>query len=357
MNMGENNNQADSHDSNRSETFLPSWIDRFNHWVKGKPWPSWTVYLGIGLVLIAVQVLVLWVEGVASMGASLAVQGFLAGAIAYLLGMFHLLDDKAGEALATLRPLLKTDEGTFHELNYRLTTLPARPTLLVSLIGIAGNMLLELVTGPYTLESLASYPISRTWMRIVYFVCWGIMWAFMYHTVNQLRQINRVYTQYARVDLCRIELLYAFSGVTALTAVSLTVCPYGFMLVNGGMLGDPSSLGYLLLMTALALVAFLWPLTGVRRLVYLEKMRALEEATRRFRAAFDDLHRRVDEKEFAGTSDLNMAIMSLDIEIKSLQAIPTWPWQPDTMRWLLSALLLPLILWVIQAVLQSVLGG
>ncbi len=345
-----------SHDI-KPPTYSPSWIDRFGGWVKDRPWPSWSVYLGVGLILFAVQAIVLWLEGVPSMGAPIAVQGFLAGAIAFLLGMFHLLDDKAGEALITLRPLLTADDETLHELNYRLTTLSARPTLLVSVIGIAINLLLELATEPYTLESLASYPISRTLLRIVYFACWGVMWAFMYHTVSQLRQIDRVYTQYARVDLYRIEPLYAFSGVTALTAVSLTVCPYGFLLVNRSVLGDPSVLGYVLLMTALALAAFLWPLAGVRRLVYLEKTHALEEAARRFRAASDDLHRRVDEEEFAGMADLNMALMSLDIEIKSLQAIPTWPWQPETMRWLLSALLLPLVLWVIQAVLQGVLAG
>jgi hypothetical protein len=309
------------------------------------------------MVLFAVQAVVLWVEGVSPMSSPLSVQGFLAGAIAFLLGMFHLLDDKAGEALTTMRPLLKADEETLHELAYRLTTMSAWPALLVSLIGIGINLLLESVTGPYTLEPLASIPISRTLLRIGYLACWGVMWAFMYHTVSQLRQIHRTYTQYARVELYRIEPLYAFSGVTALTAVSLTVCPYGFLLVSGGVLGDPSALGYLLVMTALALTAFLWPLAGVRRLVYLEKERALQEAGGRYQAMFMELHRRVDEKELAGMGDLNMTVMSLDMEMKSLQAIPTWPWQPDTMRWLLSALLLPLILWVAQAILQKVLGG
>jgi hypothetical protein len=357
MNDSWTNDQAESSDESQLTPYTPSWVNHINNWVRDRTWPSWSLYLGIGVILFVAQAVVLWVEGVPSMGAPLAVQGFLAGAIAFLLGMFHFLDDKAGEALTTIRPLLKAEEGAFHELDYRLTTLPAWPALLVSLIGIGVNLLLELVTGPYTLESLASYPISRTLLRIVYLACWGVMWAFMYHTVNQLRQISRTYTRYARVDLYRIEPLYAFSGVTALTAVSLTVCPYGFLLVSGGALGDPSSLGYLLVMTALALTAFLWPLTGVRRLVYLEKERALEEAGRRYKATFAELHRRVDEQELAGMGDLNMTIMSLDAEIRSLGAIPTWPWQPDTMRWLLSALLLPLILWVVQAILQKVLGG
>jgi hypothetical protein len=40
-----------------------------------------------------------------------------------------------------------------------------------------------------------------------------------------------------------------------------------------------------------------------------------------------------------------------------LNAISTWPWQPETLRFLVTALLLPLLLWILQYVLQLVLGS
>jgi hypothetical protein len=307
-------------------------------------------------VLLAAQAIPLWAEGATSLGAPLTAQAFLAGAIAFLLAMFHCLDDRAGEALTTLRPLLGTDDATFRELEYQLTTLPAWPTLLVSLMGIAVNLLLELMTGPYSPESLALYPVSRALLRVVYLACWWIMWAFLYHTVHQLIQIDRVHTRHTRVDLYRMDPLYAFSGVTALTAMSLTVLPYGFLLINQGLLLEPSAVGVVLPITALAFAAFLWPLAGTRRLVHRAKQRALEEAARRLRATFVDLHRRVDENDLGGIGGLESAISSLEMEMESLRAIPAWPWEPETMRWWVSALLLPLVLWIVQTILQGVVG-
>ena len=82
----------------------------------------------------------------------------------------------------------------------------------------------------------------------------------------------------------------------------------------------------------------------------------LDEANQRFEAAIVELHRRVDEGQLEGMLDLNQAISALEVEQKTLERIPTWPWQPDTARWLITALLLPMVLWVIQFVLQRVMN-
>ena len=55
--------------------------------------------------------------------------------------------------------------------------------------------------------------------------------------------------------------------------------------------------------------------------------------------------------------DLNMAIASLEIEQKALSRIPTWPWQPETVRLLATALLLPLVLLLAQVILQFFAGS
>jgi hypothetical protein len=87
-----------------------------------------------------------------------------------------------------------------------------------------------------------------------------------------------------------------------------------------------------------------------------EKERLLGEAALRFEAAIAGLHQRMDSGKLEGMTDLNMAIASLELEQNALNRIPTWPWQPETVRWLVTALVLPLGLWIIQFVLQRVLG-
>ena len=55
-------------------------------------------------------------------------------------------------------------------------------------------------------------------------------------------------------------------------------------------------------------------------------------------------------------SGLNSAIASLELEKQALESIPTWPWSPETVRILVTAVLLPLGLWIVQFILQSILN-
>ena len=55
--------------------------------------------------------------------------------------------------------------------------------------------------------------------------------------------------------------------------------------------------------------------------------------------------------------NLNKAMASLEIEYTAIKRISTWPWNPETPRLVLAALLFPVVVWLTQWVLQHVLGG
>jgi hypothetical protein len=151
--------------------------------------------------------------------------------------------------------------------------------------------------------------------------------------------------------------LYAFSGVTALTAVALTASFYGWFALNPGIVEDPIvAFGVALPVTILALVTFAWPFVGVHQLLVREKERVLDAAGLRLEATVADLHRRIDSGQLEGMGDLNQAITCLEVERNLLEKAPTWPWRPETVRLLVTALLVPLLLWVGQYLLQRVLG-
>ena len=67
------------------------------------------------------------------------------------------------------------------------------------------------------------------------------------------------------------------------------------------------------------------------------------------------LQRRMDSLRLSGADDLNKTLSSLEIERAALQRIPTWPWEPGTIRGLAAALLLPIVIWLIQFVLERML--
>jgi len=65
-----------------------------------------------------------------------------------------------------------------------------------------------------------------------------------------------------------------------------------------------------------------------------------------------ELHRHLNTGETQNMADLNHTLSSLVVEENTLAKIPTWPWHPETVRWLATAILLPLAIWLVNFVLQ-----
>jgi hypothetical protein len=291
--------------------------------------------------------------------AILPAHAFLASAIAFILALLKYLDGRAERALVALRPALIVGEDEYDALRFQLTTLPAGRTLLASAAIIGIVLVSEVVGEPYQLPLFARYPASAALLRVLYLAIWWVFGALLYHTIHQLRLINRIYTKHTRVNLFRLNPVYAFSSLTAFTAGSLTILPYGFLIANNifdleGL--NLAAIALILGIQAIAVITFLWPQLGIHRLQVAEKERLLMEASQRFEAAILEFHRRVDGGELERVGELTTTIATLQEEMKALQAIPTWPWQPETIRWLTTALVLPLGLWIMQSILQHVLS-
>jgi hypothetical protein len=336
--------------------YPPSWVDHFNAWTHSVVGQGWLVYLGIGLALFVIQTIVLVAEGVRPVGSFLAPHAFLAGMIAFFPGLIHYLDGMAGAALSALRPALEADEETYAGLRYRLTTLPAVPTLLASAISAVTIVLINETLGtPEGFKLLADFRASSALLYGLYIVTWWVWGAFVYHTLHQLQVIHRIYTRHTRVNVFRTRLLYAFSGTTAVTAVSLTLPTYAWLAITR-ILRDPTALKLTVPITALAAVAFVWPQLGARRLLAQEKWHMLDEVSVRFEALIVELRERVESRDTKGIDELKKLMAALEIEEQALKKVSTWPWQPETVRYLMTALLLPLVLWLAQYFMQRLVG-
>lgn len=338
--------------------YPPSWIDRFSAWVEQLAGPCWLYYIGIGLLLLLILSIALWVEGAFPTGTVLPVQLFLSGVFAYFLAMFYYLDEWAGSALATLRPDLTVDDNEYNDLQFQITTLPARPTVLASLTALALALITEAISEPYHVEALNTFPISTTLLRIIYFGCWWLFGTFLYHTIHQLRLINHVYTHHTDINLFRMRPFYAFSNLSAFTAGSLAMIIYGFLVVNPAWdRSDPVILFWIFVFLISALVTFVWPQLGMHHLQVAEQDRLVDEAYMRLEATIAELHRQLDNGEFREMEAMNYAIASLEIELNTLKRIRTWPWEPETLQLLITALALPLGLWILQLIFERMLGS
>ena len=340
-----------------AQLYSPSWVDRFIDWVERLPGPYWLFYLALGLVAGFAQTLVQWREGSYPIGTLHPFHIWFAGQIAYLLALMHYLDKSADTALTTFRPVLKVSEAEYAELRYRLTTLPARPTLLANLAGVAVAILsLMLFPSFFQLFKFATSPVSIIFNIVLDCLIQWIAASVVYHTVHQLRLVSRIYATHAIVNLFRLGPLYAFSGLTARTAVGLIIYPYAWIATAPRLLSQHVGIGFGIFYVLVSIATFAWPLLGIHRRLVEEKERLLDEGSQRLEATIAELHRRVDAGNLENMTELYRTMSSLDIERDILAKIPTWPWQPGTLRGLASALLLPVAVWLIQLLLERLIG-
>jgi hypothetical protein len=66
------------------------------------------------------------------------------------------------------------------------------------------------------------------------------------------------------------------------------------------------------------------------------------------------VHAKLDASDLTNIDGLNKAMTSLTIEHDTLARIPTWPWQPETPRILFTAVMVPVVLWLLQRILERI---
>jgi len=336
-----------------NEKIHQSWINHLSSWIDKLPGMTLYYYFGLALLLLLIQSLGVWIDGVVPWGTILPPHIFLSAAIAFILGIIPYFDRKALLAFEKFLPISILDEEKRSEMRRKLTTLSAWRTISASLILLVVVYLLELVgSGSYRIEILEDYPVSMGISRTVYFLCWWCYGVFIYHTIHQLSLFNHIYTKHTRINIFRMKPLYGFSDLTALTAGSLILLPYGFLLVNPEVtLSDPIVLGMYAVFTLVAIITFLLPQLGIHRLQQDERDRLLDDVYQRYDFVWSELHTALDQKDYESLPKLNTACSMIEQEVATIKSISTWPWQPETVRWLFTALVLPMLMWLAQYIL------
>jgi hypothetical protein len=359
--------QAISKTPSAAQPYPPSWVDRLTNWVRRLPGPAWPLYLALGLLVFAVLTLIKWYDGTYAVGTFFVVHAVFAFTGFYLLALLHYLDDMTARALDEFRPVFVASdqsdpEAEFDLLRYQLTTMPAGRTLLWSLVG-AGVMICVYLAYPLVLDPaqtrgglLFTSPVAIAFETGVNIAQGMISGASIYHTVRQLSMVDYIYRHHTRIDLFRLGPLHAFSRLAAWTTFGYALLTTVWVVFWPGALDDLVSLGFMVFFASLAVATFVLPLLGIHELLVKEKERRKAEAGEQLNLAINELYQRNMARDYQQMVALNNATEALVRDRDVLEKIPTWPWQPETVRWLGTALLLPIILWLITRVLEGVLG-
>jgi hypothetical protein len=344
-------------------------VDRLTDWVRRLPIPAWLFYGLLWILLTLVHVASEWADGSQPVGRVERWQLFFAAWAPLSLALIHYLDDSASTALHRARPALRLTAASFAEMRYRLTTLPRGLVRLWTIVMVAAFVfgvsyfIRAIGLPPSALFFSYTPPSFATDVFILGMTNSILTGLFVYHTLHQLRIVNEVYSHHAVVDLFQMRPLYALSGVTVRTAIGLLAVGYIFLLgvvpvyVDLAVAGPTRALAFPLLgqtvsLWALAVACFALPVTEIHRLMADEKVRLRSGLDRRMNAVLTEMHRRIDRGKWKEAESFQRIMNGLVVERDVLTKIPTWPWSPGAPGALLSALLLPVAIWVIQQILE-----
>ena len=336
--------------------YPPSLIDRVIEWLDHRRFPAWTVLLVAALLTFLALTLVQWREGGYPMGVIRPLHVLVGASVPFLIWLIRYFDRSVESALVEFRSALRQGADP-QSLRYQLTTLPRTPTLVIGGAAVVTiGVMAWLFIGDLRVLQVALTPLSVAVFGAILIPTWWISGVLVYHTVRQLVLIHHIYTRQTRIDFFHLSPLYAFSHHTRRTAIAILLFVYfDFLVADPTLRVHPMNIGAGGLLTLLAVVAFFGPLGGAHRLLVAEKARLLDDNAGRLEAGFHELQLRTDKLKLAGANDLNRTLSSLEIERAALQRIPTWPWEPGTIRGLAAALFLPILLWLIQFGLERML--
>lgn len=342
-----------------------SWIDRFNDWVDRLPVPAWVFYLCLWLLLAILESGSKWLDGVEPYFKARWIYILYSFYGVYFLAAIHYLDSEAKTAFNVFRPTLNVGETEQSSLYYQLTTMPARTVLLLSVVMLVSltGLFKPVITPLWEAMGFFHNSTASTLIDLGLFFFNGLVTTtFVYHTLRQLRWISRIHQTATRINLFQLRPLYSLSGLTARTAGILLVV--GFVIAqqagtHGQLTTDPYALQMswlfmlisIVLYSLLGTAVFFFPLLGLHNLLVREKERLQAEADSRLQAQILELHEGIDNHQTKGADAINFHLVSLSLERDILGKLPTWPWQPGTLNFILTAMLLPIVLWITQQIL------
>jgi hypothetical protein len=341
--------------------YPPGWLDRLIARIAALPVPRWIAYTVLLVASVVLSCSQAWASGSLPFGEVRADLVYWGVFLVALIWVVDHLDRVAGQSFDAFRPALEISDGDAAELRYRLLVMPARLTWGITIFGVVLTPLYyvidpvgSLIVG-LTPLGLALRAISESFSSVVLLLI-------LVQLLRQMRTVTSIIASAPRVDLFKPGPLYAFSKLTSRTAIAVVVLIGTSTYVASWASPQTSEASILLLwapwtvgIPALALAAFILPLRGMHDRLVAEKARLQGDVEARLQRLLGDVNRDVDAGDLGRADAFNKTLATMLQQREVVAKLPTWPWSPGTFRALLTAVALPLALFLVQRLLSQVL--
>jgi hypothetical protein len=334
--------------------YSPSWVNALIRWIEGLPGPTWAAWVVLSVVMVIGSNAQAWSSGQGAVGefdATATYWGLYLVAVVWLVGY---LDRVAGRAFDAFRPALSLPTDELVILRYKLSVIPARPAILFTVGGAV------LTVAYYVLDPVSSQigGLSPTGLLIraaSEIFSSAVLLVIVFQLIRQLRLVNTIMASAPKVDLFDPGPLYAFSKLTSRTGIAVILLMGSATLVAPPPTTEASVLvvwlPWLVGLPLLAAAAFVLPLLGMHGRLVDEKERLQGEAATRLKLVMAKLDHDVDAGDLARADGLNKTLASVLQQRDVIGRLPTWPWSTATLRAFVTAIFLPLLIFLLQRLL------
>jgi len=340
-----------------TQPYPPSFLDRFMRFIQRLPIPYWLTYFLLFTLESAINHVLAWMDG--------WLPAFTFNAIMFIfplwqwgtLAIITYLNMTSEAALSSFRPLLDVNDETLKKLKCEFTTMPTRGVIFNGMIWIVVYVLLTYLTYDafYIQYGLGNF--FQVFVFLEGLISYSTGSAIYYHSLRQLRLVNRTVKMVKRFNLFHLDPVYAFSRLTSRTGISWMIMLGLTLLMFPLELAKGLTLAVLSFQVVLAVAAFVLPLRFVNYHLVSEKRRLLAEHHQRIESTLEHLHRSLDKNETDAAEQLGNTLVGLHTEREILMGISTWPWRTGTLTGLLTAIVLPIALLLIQLAIEKWIGG
>ena len=338
--------------------FPPSAVSRALTWIGELPAGGWWLFPCLVVVGLVWSQGVLWGAGLLPLGTFDPTVAFGAVYGPYTLAALAYLNRVAGRSLRSFWPATGWPDADRRGWAYALTTSPTGYGLAIAILAVV------LSVGGFLAVQSGAVPgggSGRLLAFVAYFPTllfgYSMFLAALIHTTRQLRLVSRIHREATAIDPFDRVPVYAFSRLTVQIGLAYVLVGYYALTVNGSwQFGNVVSFIPLTATFALGVAAFVVPLLGIHGRLVDAKEQLIRSAERRLDILGAEMYERVDSRDLDRTKVIADSLVGVRGMRERIDRLPTWPWPPQVFRGFLSALLLPVVVYVVSRLAASGLG-
>lgn len=333
--------------------YRPRWLSAFYELIDRLPVPGWLLVAVISIAIGLVMHLAAWNSGALAPGAwnsYLAMQGFF---ITVIPSVWRLLDRYSQRAVHEYCLATGRSASQERSMLIEFLSLPAVGGTLVFVLGFASGIyealydssLPEIGRRVLPLISQISWPISNAFLAIM-----------LLRAILQIGRINQYFNQ-LKLNVFNPSPVYVFSRYGANFAGTILLAGHGLVLLAlPEYYFSANGVFFLGMLSLVGLVLFFAPLTSINGRMRREKDRLLSQLGEDQMKINQRLHAAMGKQSLAGVNELRTAAATLKEQREVLAKLPTWPWQSDALRNLLTPMLIPVLVFLAQRLLAGLFG-